>query len=251
MGAASTRDDRPVNDSPAREPLRPAVTRPVIALVDDEADLVEMATAYLTRDGFRMCTAGDTRGAAALLRTHPVDLLVLDLGLPDGNGLDFLRGVRAGRHLPVIILTGWVEERERVVGLELGADDYVVKPFSLPELAARIRAVLRRAHPPDADAVHRVGGLAVDTRSREVSVDGVPMALTPLEYGLLALLIAQPRQVFTTGQLLSAVWGADPDRQDGSSVVEHVYRLRRKLAAADATSPRITTVRGIGYRLDP
>lgn len=115
---------------------------------------------------------------------------MVDLGLPDGNGLDLLRGMRAGRHLPVIILTGWAEERERVVGLELGADDYVVKPFSLPELAARIRAVLRRAQAPAEASVHRLGALTVDTRSREVTVNGKPVALTPLEYALLEQLLA-------------------------------------------------------------
>jgi DNA-binding response OmpR family regulator len=251
MGATSTRDGRSVNDPVAREPLRPEVVRPVVALVDDEADLVAMAAAFLRRDGFQILVAGDARGGAALLREHPVDLLVLDLGLPDGNGLDFLRGVRAGRHLPVIILTGWTEEHERVVGLELGADDYVVKPFSLPELAARIRAVLRRTQPRAAEAVHRLGRLTIDTRSREVTADGAPIALAPLEYALLALLATAPRQVFTTGQVRTLVWGSTPGHADDSSVAEHVYRIRRKLAAAGVATPRIVTVRGVGYRLDP
>ena len=219
--------------------------------MDDEADLVAMSADYLTRDGFRVVTAGDGRDATSMLRTNAVDLLVLDLILPDGNGLDLLRGVIAGRHLPVIILTGRTEEYERVVGLELGADDYIVKPFSLPELAARIRAVLRRAPSPNVEAAHRVGDLTIDTRSREASVEGRAVALTPLEFDLLALLAAAPRQVFTAGQLLNRVWGSTSGRQDPAAVTEHVYRIRRKLTRAGATSPRTVTVRGVGSRLDP
>ncbi len=147
--------------------------------VEDEADLVTMATTYLRRDGFQVVPAMDARTAVATLREHPADLMVLDLGLPDGNGLNLLREVRAGRHLPVIILTGWSSERDRVVGLELGADDYVVKPFSLPELAARIRAVLRRSRAPKADAVIRHGALAVDTDSHEVTANGQLIELPP------------------------------------------------------------------------
>ena len=251
MGSVSTPDGRQITDTQPGEPLRSELVRPVILLVDDDADLIAMAEAFLHRDGFRLLTAGDARGAAALLREHPVDLLVLDLGLPDGNGLDFLRGVRAGRHLPVIIATGWAEERERIVGLERGADDYVVKPISLPELAARIRAVLRRAQAPTDRPVHEFGRLVIDTRSGEATVDGKRLALTPLEYGLLAFLAAAPRQVFSAGQLLTQVWGTTPGRDDGSSVAEHVYRIRRKLTDAGITTPRIVTVRGVGYRLDP
>ncbi|GLZ31814.1 DNA-binding response regulator [Lentzea sp. NBRC 105346] len=251
MGAVSPGDRRPVHDSEPREPLRTDVTRPLVVLVEDEADLTEMVDAYLSREGFRVLTAGDARSGTAVLREHGADLLVLDLGLPDCNGLDFLRGVRAGKHLPVIILTGWSSERDRVVGLELGADDYMIKPFSLAELAARIRAVLRRSTPAVADPVLRHGPLCVDTASREVTVDGAPMHLTPLEYELLAFLAAAPRQVFSAGQLLPAMRGFEPGRGDVTSVIEHVYRLRRKLIAAGARRPRIVTVRGAGYRLDP
>ncbi len=251
MGSVSTPDGRPITDIRPGEALRSEPVRPVILLVDDDADLLAMAEAYLHRDGFRLWTAGDARGAAALLREHPIDLVVLDLGLPDGDGLDFMRGVRAGQHLPVIIVTGWAEERERVVGLELGADDYVVKPVSLPELAARIRAVLRRAQRPADRQMFEFGRLVIDIRSREATVDGDRLALTPLEYALLAFLAAAPRQVFSAGQLLAHVWGPGPGREDDSSVAEHVYRVRRKLTAAGITTPRIVTVRGVGYRLDP
>jgi DNA-binding response OmpR family regulator len=250
MATASPADPRQV-DNDARGQLSVRARRPVIGFVDDESDLVAMSADYLVRDGFSVVTAGDVHGAAALLRAHSLDLLVLDLILPDGNGLDLLRGVIAGRHLPVIILTGRTEEHERVVGLELGADDYVVKPFSLPELGARIRAVLRRAQSASAEAVHRVGALTVDTRSRQVSVDGRAVALTALEFDLLATFAAAPRQVFTAGQLLADVWGSTSDQREHSAVAEHVYRLRRKLTQAGAVQPQIVTVRGVGYRLDP
>jgi DNA-binding response OmpR family regulator len=199
MGSVSTPDGGRVTGIQPGEPLRSELVPPAILLVDDDADLVAMAETFLRRDGFRVSTASDARGAAALLREHPVDLLVLDLGLPDGNGLDFLRGVRASRHLPVIIVTGWAEERERVVGLELGADDYLVKPISLPELAARIRAVLRRTKPPTDRPVHEFGPLVIDTRSQEVTVHGECLALTPLEYALLAFLAAAPGRCSAPG----------------------------------------------------
>ena len=251
MGGGSAPDGQTVDRAPAQGCLPAEIIRPVIALVDDEPDLVEMASAFLGHDGFRVLTAGDARGAAALLREHPIDLLVLDLGLPDGNGLDFLRGVRAGHHLPVIILTGWSEERERIVGLELGADDYVVKPFSLPELAARIRAVLRRTQPPPIAPVRQFGRLTVDIRSREVTIDGAPIALTPTEYDLLAFLTGAPRQVFTTGQLLAQRSSPTEDRRHDSTIAEDVSRIRRMLTDAGLSRPEIVTVRGVGYRLDP
>jgi DNA-binding response OmpR family regulator len=251
MDAASPPHGRSIDDSRPYEPLNTAFARPVVAFVEDEPDLVAMAETYLRRDGFKVVTAGDARSAAAVLREHDPDLLVLDLGLPDGNGLDLLRGIRAGHHLPVIILTGWSSERDRVVGLELGADDYVVKPFSLPELAARIRAVLRRGRSPKSDAVIRHGTLAIDTDSHEVTANDQALKVTPLEYGLLVHLASAPRRVFTGAQLLTAAWGWSGERQDPSSVVEHVYRLRRKLTEAGVDRPRIVTVRGVGYRLDP
>ncbi|QFZ20784.1 response regulator transcription factor [Saccharothrix syringae] len=251
MDAASSPHGRTIDGAQVYEPFNTDLARPVVVFVEDEVDLVAMAATYLRRDGFQVVTALDARSAVAVLREHSADLVVLDLGLPDGNGLDLLREVRAGRHLPVIILTGWGSERDRVVGLELGADDYVVKPFSLPELAARIRAVLRRSRQPRADPVIRHGALAIDTDSHEVTAHGHPVKLTPLEYGLLVFLAGAPRRVFTTAQLLTAAWGWTGERQDPSAVVEHVYRVRRKLTGAGVDRPRIVTVRGAGYRLDP
>ncbi|MEV0601752.1 response regulator transcription factor [Streptomyces sp. NPDC050315] len=233
----------------------PPANRPVVALIEDEPDLLAMSRAYLEREGFTVLSAPDARSGRTVLRGAPVDLVVLDLGLPDGNGLDLLRGVREDGGPPVIIVTGRGDEFDRVLGLELGADDYVVKPFSQRELAARIRAVLRRAAPrqdrpgDERPPVLRLGDLVVDTGARQVRTMGGPIAFTPREYALLEFLAATPGQTFSPGQLLGRLWDG-ADWQAPATVTEHVYRVRRKLLAAGVGAPRITTVRGFGYRLD-
>ncbi|PPK66825.1 response regulator transcription factor [Actinokineospora auranticolor] len=226
--------------------------RPVVILVEDEADLAAMSRDYLAREGFRVLPAADVRTGLRLVDSEEPDLVVLDLGLPDGNGLDLLRGLRGRDNpLPVIVVTGRGEEADRVVGLELGADDYLVKPYSLRELAARIRAVLRRSKPPaPPPTAIRVGGLEIDTGAREVRRAGEPIALTPREYGLIEFLASAPGQTFSREQLLDHVWGSSSRWQAATTVDEHVYRIRRKLVAAGVTVPKITTVRGFGYRLD-
>ncbi len=226
-------------------------SRPVIALVEDDADLCAMVAAYLEQNGFRPKCAGDAAAARTLLATKTVDLVVLDLGLPDGNGLDLLSAMRQDGDLPVIIVTGRSDETDRVVGLELGADDYVVKPFSARELAARIRAVLRRTRAVVGTSVIRVGDLVIDTGAREAWAAEHVLTLTPLEYGLLEFFAGTPRRTYSAEQLLDQVWGSSAQWQEVTTVSEHVYRLRRKLAAHGVTTPTITTVRGFGYRLDP
>jgi DNA-binding response OmpR family regulator len=223
---------------------------PLIELIDDEQDLVAMSRAYLERDGFRVVGALDAKSGLAAMRREPVELVVLDLGLPDGNGLDLLRLLRNTSDVPIIIVTGRSEEADRVVGLELGADDYLVKPFSQRELAARIRAVLRRTHPDHPPPIIHLGTLLVDTAARQIRTATGPIALTPLEYALLAFLAASPGQAFSPEQLLEHVWDSSKKWQVPSTVSEHIYRIRRKLLAHDVTIPRITTVRGFGYRLD-
>jgi two-component system response regulator ResD len=225
--------------------------RTLIVLIEDEPDLVAMSRAYLERDGFRVVEALDVRSGLAAVRREAVDLIVLDLGLPDGNGLDLLRTLRNTSNVPVIIVTGRSEETDRVVGLELGADDYLIKPFSQRELAARIRAVLRRTRPDQPPSIIRLGSLLIDTAARQISAPTTPIALTPLEYTLLAFLAASPGQTFSPQQLLEHVWNSSGHWQTPSTVAEHIYRVRRKLTAHDVTAPRITTVRGFGYRLDP
>jgi DNA-binding response OmpR family regulator len=223
---------------------------PLIGLIDDEPDLVAMSRAYLEREGFRVVEALDaTSGLAAMCR-EPVDLIVLDLGLPDGNGLDLLRTLRDTSQVPIIIVTGRGEEADRVIGLELGADDYLVKPFFQRELTARIRAVLRRTHSAHPAPVIRLGALLIDTAARQVRTGTGPIVLTPLEYSLLAFLATSPGQTFSPDQLLEHVWDSSKQWQALSTVAEHIYRVRRKLLAHEVTAPRIATVRGFGYRLD-
>jgi two-component system response regulator ResD len=231
----------------------PTGRRSKIMLIEDDEDLVAMSDAYLTRAGFHVTVAANARSALAELAARAPDLAVLDLGLPDGDGLDLLRTLRQGAvTLPVIVVTGRGEEADRVVGLELGADDYLVKPFSLRELVARIRAVLRRAgsEAPLPTVIH-LGGLVIDTDAHVIRAAGEPIELTPREYTLLEFLATTPGRVYSRDQLLSNVWESSPEWQAPSTVDEHVYRIRRKLAVAGVQAPKITTVRGFGYRLDP
>jgi DNA-binding response OmpR family regulator len=222
-------------------------------LIEDDQDLVAMCAAYLTRVGFVVDVASDATTARATLGRQRADLVVLDLGLPDGDGLDLLRSLRQGENaaLPVIVVTGRGEEADRVVGLELGADDYLVKPFYLRELVARIRAVLRRSgsDAPSPTVIH-LGGLVIDTGAHVIRAAGEPIELTPREYTLLEFLATTPGRVYTREQLLSHVWESSIQWQAPATVDEHVYRIRRKLSSAGVNVPRITTVRGFGYRLD-
>jgi DNA-binding response OmpR family regulator len=241
-----------LDDSPAEHGSEPAGTRPVIALIEDEPNLAAASSSFLERQGFRVLRADDGHTGMAIVAREPVDVVVLDLGLPDGNGLDLLRGLRAddGSVIPVIIVTGRDGEADRVAGLELGADDYLVKPFFQRELTARIRALLRRVRQSAAPAVIHIGELLVDVAAREVRAAGQRVAFTPLEYGLVEFLAGAPGRTFSAGQILSTVWRSSSDWQTPATVSEHVYRVRRRLAATGVTSPRITTVRGYGYRLD-
>jgi DNA-binding response OmpR family regulator len=223
--------------------------RPHLALIEDEPDFALMCRSYLERAGFTVTWAMDARAGKSVLHESRVDLAILDLGLPDGSGLELLRGLRSTSRLPVIVVSGRGAEADRVAGLEIGADDYLVKPFSQRELVARIQAVLRRSQPPDEPTVIQAGSLLVDTSARQASVDGAALTLRPKEFALLETLAAAPGRVFSAEQLLERIWGAS--WQQSATVVEHVYRLRGKLAGLAAPAPRITTVRGFGYRLDP
>lgn len=220
-----------------------------LALIEDDPDFALMCRSYLERAGFTVTWAIDARAGKAVMHEGGIDLAVLDLGLPDGSGLDLLRALRSSSRLPVIVVTGRGEEADRVAGLEIGADDYLVKPFSQRELVARIRAVLRRSQPPEIAEVLAVGALRVDTAARRADVAGSLLTLRPKEYALLELLARSPGRVFSAEQLLEQIWGVS--WQQPATVVEHVYRLRGKLTGLPTPAPRITTVRGYGYRLDP
>jgi DNA-binding response OmpR family regulator len=224
-----------------------------VLVVDDEPTVREVVAGYLRRDGHAVSEAADGPTALRLLEGDPPDLVVLDMMLPGVNGLDILRRIRAAGDMPVIMLTARAEEVDRVAGLELGADDYVVKPFSPRELAARVNGVLRRAAPkaPPTDTVLHFDGLSIDLRAREVRLDDRLIEMTPKEFDVLAHLASSPREVFSRADLLRDVWQSSPDWQDPATVTVHVRRIRNKIEA-DPEQPRwIATVWGVGYRFEP
>jgi DNA-binding response OmpR family regulator len=223
-----------------------------VLVVDDEPTVREVVQQYLEREGYRVQVATDGPGALAALAAEAPDLVVLDLMLPGVDGLDVCRQVRAKGSTPIIMLTAKGHESDRIVGLELGADDYVVKPFSPRELVARVRSVLRRSLAGDGQraAPLRSGDVTVDLATREVTVAGRPVSLTVREFDLLAFLVDHPRQVFSRGQLLRQVWEYTW-LGDTSTVTVHMRRLRSKVED-DASNPlRLQTVYGVGYRFVP
>lgn len=222
-----------------------------VLVVDDEPMVREVVSAYLERDGFLVDGVGDGEQALSLLRSDPPDLLILDVMLPTLDGLEILRKVRRDSQVPVILLTARTEEPDRVLGLELGADDYVLKPFSPRELAARVRTVLRRVRPKPGAARREYDDLVIDEATREVTVSGESVELTPKEFDLLAFLAASPRQVFSRAQLLDQVWDSSIDYQDPSTVTVHIRRLRKKLEATPDEPRWLKTVWGVGYRFEP
>ena len=177
--------------------------------------------------------------------------MILDIMFPGASGLDLLAEMRKRTDVPVILLTARAEETDRILGLELGADDYVVKPFSPRELVARVRTVLRRARPDMVEEVVEFDGFSIDSRSREVIIDGGRVELTAKEFDLLLFLASNPRQVYSRSQLLEQVWDSSPEWQDPATVTVHVRRLRKKLEV-DPSQPRwLETVWGVGYRFNP
>jgi DNA-binding response OmpR family regulator len=224
-----------------------------VLVVDDEPTVREVVVGYLRRDGHEVDEAADGATALELLEERAPDLVVLDLMLPGVNGLDILRRIRAHGDLPVILLTARSEEPDRVAGLELGADDYVVKPFSPRELAARVNGVLRRSTPrPAADrVVLDFGDLVLDPSAREVRLADRTLEFTPKEFDVLLHLASSPRTVFSRADLLRDVWQSSPEWQDPATVTVHVRRIRNKIES-DPEHPRwITTVWGVGYRFEP
>jgi DNA-binding response OmpR family regulator len=221
-----------------------------VLVVDDEPKIVDVVREYLEHAGFAVRTAGDGPAALERARALAPDLVVLDLGLPGLDGLDVARQLRRSSRVPVIILTARGDEVDRIIGLELGADDYLVKPFSPRELVARVRAVLRRVDERDAaggDEPIVRGDVVVDPARRRVTVVGRPVDLTPTEFDLLAHLARQPGRVFTRAQLLTAIHGVAVESYE-RAVDAHVKNLRRKLEP-DPRHPRyVLTAHGIGYR---
>ena len=223
-----------------------------VLVVDDEPMVREVVTNYLERDGFTVESVADGHDAIERFRSTTPDLVVLDVMLPSVDGLSILRTIRRDSDVPVILLTARGEEADRVLGLELGADDYVPKPFSPRELTARVRSVLRRVVPREADGQSlEFGDLHIDVGRREVSVGEDLVDLTRREFELLMYLATSPGQVFTRSQLLEHVWDSSSDWQDPATVTVHVRRLRQKIEK-DPQNPRwIATVWGVGYRFEP
>ena len=226
-----------------------------ILIVDDEPTIVEVVGLYLQREGFRVLTAGDGNAALQAVAQQRPDLVVLDLMLPGLNGLEVTKRLRADGPLPIIMLTARSEEADRVVGLELGADDYVTKPFSARELVARVKAVLRRASPQGAAAelaapsALSIGGLRLDPAARSLTLDGQPINLTVREFELLQFLMRHPGQVFTREQLLDNVWGYT-FASDMGTVTVHIRRLREKIERDPANPIFLQTIWGVGYKLE-
>jgi DNA-binding response OmpR family regulator len=224
-----------------------------VLIVEDDRTVADVVTRYLEREGFAVESVGDGLEALARADAQPPDLVVLDIMLPGLDGLEVCRRLRARAPIPVVMLTARGTEEDKVLGLELGADDYVSKPFSPRELTARVKAVLRRAASP-LDEVERAetlayDGLEIDLAAREARVRGALATLTAREFELLAFLAGRPRQVFRRDELLEHVWGYTYG--DTSTVTVHIRRLREKIEDDPSAPRRITTVWGVGYRFDP
>jgi DNA-binding response OmpR family regulator len=219
-----------------------------VLVVDDEPIVREVVVRYLERDGHNAVEAIDADSARAALDQHAPSLVVLDLMLPGADGLELCREIRSRSDLPVIMLTARADESDRIVGLELGADDYVTKPFSPRELTARVRTVLRRTSTPSQEAERLVfDELEIDGSTREVFVAGAEVRLTAKEFDLLLFLARHPRRVFSRQQLMDGVWGYEA-AYDTGTVTVHVRRLREKLERDPARPRWIETVWGVGYR---
>jgi DNA-binding response OmpR family regulator len=220
-----------------------------VLVVDDEPKIAQLARDYLEHAGFAVVTAGDGRSAVHAIHVRRPDLVVLDLGLPGLDGLDVLRQVRSAGSTPVVIVTARDTELDKLLGLELGADDYVTKPFSPRELVARVRAVLRRSErASEARDRIEVGDLVLDVPRLRATVAGRPVELTPTEFSILATMAREPGRVFTRSQLLDAVHGVAFDAYE-RAIDAHVKNLRHKLEPEPSRPRYLLTVYGVGYRV--
>jgi DNA-binding response OmpR family regulator len=221
------------------------VQRGTIVVVDDEPNIADLVGMYLEREGFRVLQAASGEAGLEAFTTHRPRLVVLDVGLPDIDGLEVCKRIRQSSQVPVIFLTARADEVDRVLGLELGADDYVTKPFSAAELVARVKAVLRRSDGAPAPEIVQAGRVTIDAGRREVRVDDAALELTTKEFDLLRFLAERPGLALSRQQILDGAWGHDW-YGDARTIDVHVAQIRKKLGDAVV----ITTVRSVGYRLE-
>jgi DNA-binding response OmpR family regulator len=230
------------------------MNEPTILIVEDEPSIAEVVGLYLQRAGYRVQTAADGKIATTMLEKGIPDLVILDLMLPEIDGLSLTRWLRNRSDVPIIMLTARREEIDRIAGLEMGADDYVVKPFSPQELVSRVRAVMRRLKREQAldesEQPLSFGELAINALSRTVSVSGKDVPLTAKEFDMLYLLAQHPRQVYTREQLLERIWGG-AEYIDPGTVTVHIRRVREKIEADPSNPVRLVTVWGVGYKFEP
>jgi len=221
-----------------------------ILVVDDELDIVKVVRAYLEQASFRVITASDGQQALAVFHHEQPDLIVLDLNLPKMDGLDVCRAIRRESSVPIIMLTARVEETDRLIGLEIGADDYIVKPFSPREVVARVRAVLRRTAPPaEPPSIIAIGALTIDPIKHEVQLHGRSIDVTPSEFNILLALAAQPGRAYSRMELLDAAQGEAYEGYERSIDV-HIKNLRQKLGDEPRDPTYVLTVYGVGYKFN-
>ncbi len=222
-----------------------------ILVVDDEPEIVRLVRSYLEKDGYRVLTAYNGEEALYTARSSKPDLVVLDILMPKMDGMEFTRRIRREQDVPIIMLTARAEETDRIVGLEMGADDYVTKPFSPREVVARVRAVLRRAQPaPEAPPVLRTGPITLDRSTHTVTVNGEPAGLTPTEFDLLETLMTTPGRAYSRTEILESVQGFAFEAYE-RTVDAHIKNLRQKIEPEPSDPRYVITVRGVGYRLNP
>lgn len=221
---------------------------PLILIAEDDADIRSLLRLYLEGEGFRVAEAADGAAALDLARAEPPDMAILDVMMPGMNGFELTRALRAYSDVPILILSAKSQDNDKILGLNLGADDYIAKPFNPVEIVARVRAQLRRAARTGGDVL-RVGNLALDTASFQLTRGGTPIPLTPMEYKVLALLMRAPGRIFTKVQLYEGAVGPYFEGDDNTMMV-HISKLREKIEE-DPKNPRyIITVRGLGYKIE-
>lgn len=226
--------------------------KPIILVIDDEENVCELITLYFGKSGFEVVCSGDGAEGMEMIKSHSPELVILDLMLPGIDGLEVCKEIRRSSSIPIIMLSARVDEVDRVLGLEMGADDYVTKPFSPRELLARVKAVLRRASyvpGPDDQQILTIGGLQVSKISREVLIYDQKLELTPKEFDLLWYLATNRNRVFTREQLLEHVWAYQEFFGDERTVDQHIKRLRRKIEIPGSPC-RVSTIWGVGYKFE-